>query len=34
MIQAPPRRMKLPDFDDSEFIPLPEDPKAPANPMS
>jgi redox-sensitive bicupin YhaK (pirin superfamily) len=27
-------RMKLPDLDDQEFIPLPEDPKAPANPMS
>ena len=28
------RRMKLPDLDDQEFIPLPDDPKAPANPMS
>jgi len=27
-------RMKLPDLDDKEFIPLPEDPKVPANPMS
>lgn len=27
-------RMKLPDLDDREFIPLPGDPKAPANPMS
>jgi redox-sensitive bicupin YhaK (pirin superfamily) len=27
-------RMKLPDLDDQEFIPLPDDPKAPANPMS
>ena len=27
-------RMKLPDLDDQEFIPLPEDPKVPANPMS
>jgi redox-sensitive bicupin YhaK (pirin superfamily) len=27
-------RMTLPDFDNQEFIPLPEDPKAPANPMS
>jgi redox-sensitive bicupin YhaK (pirin superfamily) len=27
-------RMRLPDFDKQEFIPLPEDPKAPANPMS
>ena len=28
------QRMKLPVLDDQEFIPLPEDPKAPANPMS
>jgi redox-sensitive bicupin YhaK (pirin superfamily) len=28
------RRMKLPDLDDQEFIPLPDDPKVPANPMS
>ncbi len=28
------QRMKLPVLDDKEFIPLPEDPKAPANPMS
>ncbi|SKA27896.1 pirin family protein [Novilysobacter spongiicola] len=28
------QRMKLPDFDDREFIPLPPDPKAPPNPMS
>jgi redox-sensitive bicupin YhaK (pirin superfamily) len=27
-------RMKLPDHDNQEFIPLPEDPPAPANPMS
>lgn len=27
-------RMKLPDLDDSEFIPLPPGPNAPANPMS
>jgi redox-sensitive bicupin YhaK (pirin superfamily) len=27
-------RMKLPDLDDQEFIPLPRDPAAPANPMS
>ena len=27
-------RMKLPVLDDQEFIPLPGDPKAPANPMS
>ena len=27
-------RMKLPDHDDAEFIPLPEAPAAPANPMS
>jgi len=27
-------RMKLPDFDHDEFIPLPGDPAAPANPMS
>lgn len=27
-------RMKLPDFDDQEFIPLPGTPAAPANPMS
>jgi redox-sensitive bicupin YhaK (pirin superfamily) len=27
-------RMKLPDLDDQEFIPLPVDRKAPANPMS
>jgi redox-sensitive bicupin YhaK (pirin superfamily) len=27
-------RMKLPDGDSEEFIPLPEDAKAPANPMS
>ena len=27
-------RMKLPVLDDREFIPLPEDPKAPPNPMS
>ena len=27
-------RMKLPHLDDQEFIPLPEDPKLPANPMS
>ena len=27
-------RMKLPDLDDREFIPLPQDPKVPANPMS
>ncbi|MBK1838077.1 pirin family protein [Azospirillum sp. YIM B02556] len=27
-------RMKLPDLDDREFIPLPEMPKPPANPMS
>jgi hypothetical protein len=27
-------RMKLPLLDDREFIPLPEDPKAPPNPMS
>ena len=27
-------RMKLPDLDDAEFIPLPPDPSAPANPMS
>jgi redox-sensitive bicupin YhaK (pirin superfamily) len=27
-------RMKLPDFDREEFIPLPGDPQAPANPMS
>ncbi len=27
-------RMKLPDLDDKEFIPLPPDPAAPANPMS
>ena len=28
------RRMKLPDADDKEFIPLPGDPPPPANPMS
>ena len=27
-------RMKLPDLDDQEFIPLPGDPAPPANPMS
>ncbi len=27
-------RMKLPDADDAEYIPLPPDPSAPANPMS
>jgi redox-sensitive bicupin YhaK (pirin superfamily) len=27
-------RMKLPVHDDQEFIPLPPDPPAPANPMS
>jgi redox-sensitive bicupin YhaK (pirin superfamily) len=27
-------RMKLPDFDSKEFIPLPSDPAPPANPMS
>lgn len=27
-------RMKLPDADDQEFIPLPDDPPPPANPMS
>ncbi|MDB5425026.1 MAG: pirin-related protein [Phenylobacterium sp.] len=27
-------RMKLPDADDKEFIPLPDDPPPPANPMS
>jgi redox-sensitive bicupin YhaK (pirin superfamily) len=27
-------RMKLPDRDDQEFIPLPGDPPPPANPMS
>jgi redox-sensitive bicupin YhaK (pirin superfamily) len=27
-------RMKLPDLDDAEFIPLPPDPSTPANPMS
>ena len=27
-------RMKLPDMDDQEFIPLPPDPTPPANPMS
>ena len=27
-------RMKLPDRDQEEFIPLPEDPAAPPNPMS
>jgi redox-sensitive bicupin YhaK (pirin superfamily) len=27
-------RMKLPDLDDDEFIPLPDDPPPPANPMS
>lgn len=27
-------RMKLPDLDDKEFIPLPEDPAPPPNPMS
>jgi redox-sensitive bicupin YhaK (pirin superfamily) len=27
-------RMKLPDLDSSEFIPLPPDPAAPASPMS
>jgi redox-sensitive bicupin YhaK (pirin superfamily) len=27
-------RMKLPDADDQEFIPLPGDPPPPANPMS
>jgi redox-sensitive bicupin YhaK (pirin superfamily) len=27
-------RMKLPDLDGGEFIPLPPDPSAPANPMS
>jgi redox-sensitive bicupin YhaK (pirin superfamily) len=27
-------RMKLPDFDNQEWIPLPPDPTAPANPMS
>jgi redox-sensitive bicupin YhaK (pirin superfamily) len=27
-------RMKLPDADDSEWIPLPGDPPPPANPMS
>jgi redox-sensitive bicupin YhaK (pirin superfamily) len=27
-------RMKLPDLDDREFIPLPDDPPPPANPMS
>ena len=27
-------RMKLPDADDQEFIPLPGDPAPPANPMS
>jgi redox-sensitive bicupin YhaK (pirin superfamily) len=27
-------RMKLPDLDDGEFIPLPPDPSTPANPMS
>ena len=27
-------RMKLPDLDNGEFIPLPGDPAAPANPMS
>jgi len=27
-------RMKLPDLDDQEFIPLPDEPKVPANPMS
>jgi redox-sensitive bicupin YhaK (pirin superfamily) len=27
-------RMKLPDFDNGEFIPLPGDPPPPPNPMS
>ena len=27
-------RMKLPDLDNEEWIPLPPDPAAPANPMS
>jgi redox-sensitive bicupin YhaK (pirin superfamily) len=27
-------RMKLPDLDDQEWIPLPPDPSPPANPMS
>ena len=27
-------RMKLPDLDDKEFVPLPPDPPPPANPMS
>lgn len=27
-------RMKLPDLDDKEFIPLPEEPAPPPNPMS
>lgn len=27
-------RMKLPDFDNDSFIPLPPEPGAPANPMS
>ena len=27
-------RMKLPDLDNREFIPLPGEPAAPANPMS
>ena len=27
-------RMKLPDLDSAEFIPLPPDPSVPANPMS
>ena len=27
-------RMKLPDLDNQEFIPLPADPPPPANPMS
>jgi redox-sensitive bicupin YhaK (pirin superfamily) len=27
-------RMKLPDFDDKELIPLPGDPPPPANPLS
>jgi len=27
-------RMKLPDLDDQEFIPLPDEPRVPANPMS
>ncbi|HST44259.1 MAG TPA: pirin-like C-terminal cupin domain-containing protein, partial [Luteimonas sp.] len=28
------QRMKLPDFDDAEFIPLPPEPGTPPNPMS